>query len=36
MFEDGYNKILDRATLLEGSFMVNQGSARIALDVSYV
>ncbi|KAI1214180.1 uncharacterized protein F4807DRAFT_455825 [Annulohypoxylon truncatum] len=36
MFEDGYQKILDRATLLEGSFMVNQGSARIALDVSYV
>ncbi|KAI0882835.1 uncharacterized protein GGS22DRAFT_190815 [Annulohypoxylon maeteangense] len=36
MFEDGYEKILDRATLLEGSFMVNQGSARIALDVSYV
>ncbi|KAI1100237.1 hypothetical protein F4804DRAFT_344894 [Jackrogersella minutella] len=38
MFEDGYDKILDRATLLEGSFIVNRdrNSALIALDVSYV
>ncbi|KAI2462947.1 hypothetical protein F4781DRAFT_426765 [Annulohypoxylon bovei var. microspora] len=36
MFEDGYQKVLDRATLLEGSFMINQDRALIALDVSYV
>ncbi|KAI1088153.1 hypothetical protein F5B19DRAFT_499313 [Rostrohypoxylon terebratum] len=36
MFEDGYNRIIDRATLLEGSFMTNQGSAHLAVDVSYV
>ncbi|KAI0838848.1 hypothetical protein F5Y06DRAFT_33778 [Hypoxylon sp. FL0890] len=37
MFEDGYSSFLDRATLLEGSFMDNAlNDAVIALDVSYV
>ncbi|OTB05551.1 hypothetical protein M426DRAFT_10596 [Hypoxylon sp. CI-4A] len=38
MFEDGYTKNLDRATLLEGSFIHNMdlGTAIISIDVSYV